>query len=124
MIDIDTIENTSIRIYSKNPSLIPKEKFPRFPTTVIDDFFQEPLMWRNLALQQEYKPAFNTTFPGQRSKLLAEIDEDIFGTFCERLLPFFTSCTMDFIIVMQVFSSVDKTFIKGWVHDDDPITLL
>ena len=54
MIDIDTIENTSINSSQKIQQfdLKNRKKFPRFPTTVIDDFFQEPLMWRNLALQQ------------------------------------------------------------------------
>ena len=125
MIDIDTIENTSINSSQKIQQfdLKNRKKFPRFPTTVIDDFFQEPLMWRNLALQQEYKPAFNTTFPGQRSKPLAEIDEDIFGTFCERLLNFLPMYN-GFYYCNASFFSVDETFIKGWVHDDDPDTTL
>ena len=43
MIDIDTIENTSINSSQKIQQfdLKNRKKFPRFPTTVIDDFFQE-----------------------------------------------------------------------------------
>ena len=66
MIDLDTIENTSLDSSHKIQKfdLKNRKKFPRFPTRVIDDFFLEPHLWRNLALQQEYHSAYNTTFPG------------------------------------------------------------
>jgi len=123
MIDIDTIENTSLdsshRIQKFD--LKNRKKFPRFPTRVIDDFFLEPHLWRNLALQQEYNSAYNTTFPGKRSKPLAEINEDIFGSFCERLLHFLPQFN-GFYYCNASFFCVDESFIKGWVHDDDPDT--
>lgn len=123
MADIDFIDNSSINASTKINELDLKnrKKYPRFPTRIIEDFFLEPYLWRHIALQQEYYPASNTTYPGKRSTPLAEIDKRLFDEFGERLLHFLPMYK-GFFYLNASFFMVDESFVNGWVHDDDPDT--
>jgi len=44
------------------------------PTTVVDDFFDNPMKVREFALQQEFKTDPHNLWPGKRTALLNDID--------------------------------------------------
>ena len=48
-----------------------------FPLTVVDDFFKNPDYIREFALKQEYFPSKGGRFPGERTRELRHIDEDL-----------------------------------------------
>jgi hypothetical protein len=96
-----------------------RRKHPYIPTRVIDNFFEAPAAWRAFALQQEYKRSPDGTWPGERTRPLNELDEEMFEVFAKKILensPDFRGFTN---LVAQ-FHICDETFGKGWVHDDDP----
>ena len=97
-----------------------RRKRPYFPITAIDDFFPEPELWRYFGLNQEFSPATLETYPGIRSAPLDEISNDLFNKFAARLLQHMPKGTMGFHNLRASFHLTDETYIKGWIHDDDP----
>ena len=48
------------------------------PTTILDNFFDDPLEVRRFALEQEFLPDINQSYPGKRSRPLHEISTPLF----------------------------------------------
>lgn len=96
-----------------------RKKYPYLPLRVIEDFFEVPKLWRSFALEQEYYPPEFDVFPGQRTKTLDELDKDAFYSFARTLQRNIPRCS-GFHHLSARFHSVDETYIKGWIHDDDP----
>jgi len=96
-----------------------KHKF--FPTLIIDNFFDEPELWHHFALTQNYDLEKNCLFPCMRTQPLNTINENIFSSFARTLLNK-VSLFKNLNYINAHFHSVDKTYDKGWVHDDDPTT--
>lgn len=96
-----------------------RKRFPYLPLRVIEDFFRTPELWRSFALQQEYfMPEFDV-FPGKRSKPLHELDLEAMDEFAKTLQRNIPRCN-GFRDLAVRFHTVDETFVKGWIHDDDP----
>jgi hypothetical protein len=96
-----------------------RKKFPHIPTRIIDNFFDTPQGWRAWGLDQEFETSKDGTWPGKRTRPINEIDDDMFERFAKKLLevsPEFRGFTN---LVAQ-YHLVDETYVKGWVHDDDP----
>lgn len=121
-VDIDSIRQRHMEssMSINNLDLKNRRKRPYFPITVVDDFFPEPELWRFFGLQQDFSPAEYETYPGIRSKPLNEINEDLFNNFALRLLEQMPKGTMGFHNLRASFHLTDETFVKGWIHDDDP----
>jgi Family of unknown function (DUF6445) len=90
------------------------------PTTVIDNFFDDPLWVRDFALKQEYFPDPHHKWPGKRSKPLHELDTNFFNHTVNRFLSVFYNLK-DTHIEWDVgahFQRVSKDYLEGWVHSD------
>lgn len=98
-----------------------RRKYPRFPTMIIEDFFKEPNAWRTLGLSQEFYSPDREVCPGKRTKHLSEIDRDLFDEFAYRL-SYFLPNVQGFADLGVRFHLIDETYVKGWIHDDDPRT--
>ena len=97
-----------------------------FPTTVVDNFLENPDKIRNLALDMEY---FHNDgrYPGKRTKGLHLINKELHDYFCNK----FFSVFYDFLhpvdwnieITFQLIESFDDSkssaFNKGWIHLDN-----
>jgi len=94
------------------------------PTTVLDNFFDDPYDVREFALQQEYYPDVNCVYPGKRSKELHEINRPLFQHVIDRFNAiFYKSVDIQGWSARIQFQIVDNTFNSGWVHrDNDLIT--
>lgn len=121
-VDIEAVRNRHIQssMNIKSMDLKNRRKRPYFPITVVDEFFPEPELWRYFGLQQEFTPAETETYPGIRTIPLNEINHDLFDKFAMRLLSHMPKGVMGFQQLRASFHLTDETFIKGWIHDDDP----
>ena len=54
------------------------------PTTIVDDFFDDPELVRKFALEQEYKSDPDLKWPGARSAELHSVDPNFFGNTIQR----------------------------------------
>tara|TARA_B110000503_G_scaffold89598_1_gene135636 strand:- start:10274 stop:10900 length:627 start_codon:yes stop_codon:yes gene_type:complete len=92
---------------------------PFIPTTVIDNFFETPSLWRNFALQQEYYKGDRGTWPGIRTPMLHELSQELYDILEIRLLEHLPTFK-GFSKIDSTFQIIDETWGKGWVHDDNP----
>ena len=65
-----------------------------FPITCVDDFYSEPDNIRDFALSLEYGKDELSNFPGQRTKMLHEIDSYFFNIFCEKIFSLFFNLSL------------------------------
>lgn len=96
-----------------------KFNLPNIPIKVIDNFFESPQLWRHFALKQEFYNDEISNFPGQYSKLLGELDTELFHSLAGRLirhLPGFAN----FQLLETSFRLADASYGRGWIHHDDP----
>tara|TARA_Y100000389_G_C17471282_1_gene531369 strand:+ start:10076 stop:10774 length:699 start_codon:yes stop_codon:yes gene_type:complete len=120
-IDIDNIKDNAFRSASDiaNYDLKNRRKHKFVPTKIIDNFFESPSLWRNLALTQQYQTAETTTYPGKRSDYLNEIDPMSFELLARNLLKHLPQFR-GFNNLWATFHLIDGSYGSGWVHDDDP----
>ena len=86
---------------------------PHIPTTIIDNFFETPSLWRDFALAQEYYKGERGTWPGIRTSMLSELSSELYEILEIRLLehlPMFTGLSK----VESTFQLIDETWGKGW----------
>ncbi len=94
-------------------------KIPYTPIKVIDTFLESPELWREFALRQEFTRDNESPWPGLRTKLLTEINTDLFSSFASKLIKHchggggFTNLEVSFALV-------DETYKTGWLHQDEP----
>jgi hypothetical protein len=60
-----------------------------FPTTIIDDFFDDPHAVRKLALSTKFYPNKDGRWPGARSNMISNIDHELFEHTASRILSIF-----------------------------------
>lgn len=118
---MDIFEQKSLQAADKinANNLKDRLKYPYFPTRVVDDFLQEPDLWRYFALQQDYHFADNEAWPGQRTISLGDLDQGLFESFAKTLLKHLPMY-QGFHRLNACFHLIDETYGNGWVHDDDP----
>ena len=90
------------------------------PTTVVDDFFDNPEYIREYALSLEYTKDEESKWPGKRSKQLHELNPELFTFVINRALGLFYTPGEDYNKweAKCSFQLVDKTYGNGWVHKD------
>jgi len=121
MSNLEFIENTALQSaeYIQKYDLKNRKKHNFFPTIVIDNFFNDPVLWRHFALHQKYDRPENVLFPGKRTKAINEIDSRIFDSFANTLIQKVPKLHR-INYINATFHSIDASYHKGWVHDDDP----
>jgi len=113
--------NSKSAEFIKNSGIKNRYVFPYLPTMVIDNFYDEPDLWRDFALSQEFFKGERGSWPGLRTKLLHEIDKDIFHVVMRKLLIILNQYGFSrFDELQTAFQYIDETYGRGWVHDDDP----
>ena len=88
------------------------------PTTILDNFFDDPLEVRKFALKQEFLPDVNQSYPGKRSRPLQEINPPLFRHTIERFNSiFYVLSDVDGWQATAYFQLIDSTSAP-WVHRD------
>jgi hypothetical protein len=88
------------------------------PTTVLDNFFDDPLEVRRFALEQEFLPDINQSYPGKRSRPLHEISTPLFKHTINRFNSiFYVLNDIDGWQATAYFQLIDNTSAP-WVHRD------
>lgn len=99
----------------------------KFPVTIVDDFFEFPDLVRDFALKQEFHKNKDGRWPGSRTNLLSDIDQDFFQKFSSKLLKLFFDFNhnqINWSIEVQFqkvpcFNNDSKSpFNVGWIHSD------
>jgi hypothetical protein len=107
--------------YIKQSGIKNRYTHPYIPTIVIDNFYEEPDLWREYALSQEFYKGDRGSWPGLRTKLLHELDDNIFRVTLRKLLMVMAQYGYsEFLELQTAFQMIDGTYGRGWVHDDDP----
>lgn len=88
-----------------------------------DNFFDKPDEIRALALAQEYGKWGHNNYPGYRSKMICEIDMDLWDELSLRLMQFPVCSQMGLNVMKAEFAYVPGRFGKGWPHIDEDATL-
>jgi hypothetical protein len=92
------------------------------PTTVLDNFFDDPYEVRKFALEQEYFTDPNHTYPGKRSRELNEINRPLFQHVIDRVNAiFYRASDVQGWSARVQFQIIDKSFQTGWIHRDNEI---
>jgi hypothetical protein len=95
--------------------------FPFFPTIIIDNFYDDPDLWREYALEQEFFKGNRGSWPGVRTKLLHEMNEELFDIVCKKIMFVLRPYGFkEFDELQTAFQMIDESYGRGWVHDDDP----
>lgn len=90
------------------------------PTTIIDNFFDDPVWIRNFALEQEYFVDDTHQWPGKRTRPLHELNPQLFNHIIERFVSVFYNLEHHRMgwNVQAYFQLVNDDFQEGWVHVD------
>lgn len=97
----------------------------RFPTTVIDNFYENPDEIRKMALEMEYDyDDHNWSYPGKRTKPLHLINDEFFQYSCAKMIStFFNEQETDWRIktqfqLIEPFGDKGSVVDRGWIHQD------
>jgi hypothetical protein len=95
--------------------------YPYFPTIVVDEFYEDPDLWREFALDQTFFKGDRGNWPGLRTDLLHLINRDLFEVTLKKLLFVLKQYGITKVSSLETgFQLIDETYGRGWVHDDDP----
>lgn len=95
-----------------------KKIFP-MPIKVVDNFLEAPDLWRHYALKQEFSRDDLAPWPGEQSKLLNELNPNLFGSLASKLIKHVHGCK-SFQFLKVNFTLVDESYTMGWLHQDEP----
>lgn len=95
--------------------------YPFMPTIVIDNFYENPDLWREYALDQEFFKGERGSWPGLRTELLHKLNRELFDVVSHKLMQVLSGYGFKGYTELQTgFQIIDETYGRGWVHDDDP----
>lgn len=96
----------------------------KFPTNIIDNFYNEPDKVREFALQQGYLNSPGN-YPGKRTKELHELNKKLFQEFCEKLFSIYYdlnnlewNVSTSFWKVSTIDNDPSSPKNMGWIHED------
>lgn len=104
----------------------------KYPTVVVDDFFQNPDLIRKYALSLSYEKAVDGRWPGKRSPLLHTINEKLVYSIAKKMLSvyydlsiqiYWHSIQMAFQKIKPFSKDKNSSLNKGWIHTDGIRTL-
>lgn len=89
------------------------------PTSIIDNFFNDPDSIREFALSQDFFKSEDNRWPGVRTKSLREIAPEFQHKFLNKISSaLYGSNTRVDLIADAFFQVVDERYERGWVHND------
>ena len=92
-----------------------------FPTTIVDNFFENPDEIRKFGLDQKYSTDVDNAWPGKRTKEIGEINPILFkGTVKKISNLFYMPDDIVTVSCYSTFQIVNKNYYHGWIHRDDP----
>jgi hypothetical protein len=96
----------------------------KFPTLVIDDFYDNPDEIVDYAMSQEFTVS-NPRYPGNRTETLDKLNPSLYDQFCKRLFSIYydtyptgVEVHTGFQLIPQFDSNPDSLKNKGWIHLD------
>ena len=89
------------------------------PTTIVDNFFEDPIQIRNYALSQDFSNDLENSWPGKRTNSLHIINPKLFHHVIKKSLQIFYKDDehYEYEATMQ-FQLTDYSYGTGWVHSD------
>jgi len=87
------------------------------PTFVIDNFFEAPDLWRQYALEQTFFKGNRGNWPGERTELLSQLNNNLAETVKNKLLEYFPQF-LNFDYADITFQIIGKPYGQGWIHTD------
>jgi|APGre2960657444_1045066.scaffolds.fasta_scaffold06881_2 hypothetical protein len=93
------------------------------PTTIVDNFFNDPIEVREFALKQEFTSDPTNNYPGKRTESVAKLNLALYQHVLDRFHSVFYSSLSEIeeCNASMTFQLIDKTFKSGWVHRDSTI---
>ena len=90
------------------------------PTTIVDDFFEDPDSIRAFGLRQQYAQDTTGSWPGSRAQDLNQLNSQLFTHVASRLLSLFWDITTSPVHwrAHGTFQRVTQAYGTGWVHQD------
>jgi hypothetical protein len=90
------------------------------PTTIVDNFFEDPDSIRAFAQAQQYKLDEQGRWPGSRSYTLEQLNPQLFAHTCNRMLSVFWDMGNVPLhwTAQGAFQSISASYGAGWVHQD------
>lgn len=90
------------------------------PLTVVDNFFDDPDLIREFALQQKFFPSPGN-YPGQRTNPLSEINPELYKTLFNRVFSLYYNFNYEPVnwAVSAYFHKIPAFYESGWIHTDD-----
>ena len=96
-----------------------------YPVTIIENFYENPDAIRTFALAQEYtfcqhRQNLEYVYPGSRTKDLFDLDAELHGKICKKLVSVFHNAEHDMMqwAISTSFQSVTAEFNQGVLHTD------
>ena len=101
-----------------------------FPTTCVDNFFDNPKAVRELAYSLERSPSPEGNWPGSRTDALHIVAPEYYNFFSKKLFSLFYNFNLQttsweistYFQFIEPYSQ-NKSVNVGWVHKDDDTTL-
>ncbi|CAB4125862.1 hypothetical protein UFOVP181_376 [uncultured Caudovirales phage] len=114
-------KNLSSSEFIQSSDLKNKFIYPYLPTIVVDNFYEDPILWREFALGQEFFKGNRGNWPGLRTELLHNLNYDLFQITLKKILFVLKDYGITKVSELQTgFQLIDDSYGRGWVHDDDP----
>tara|TARA_Y100000004_G_scaffold196469_1_gene266581 strand:+ start:1406 stop:2056 length:651 start_codon:yes stop_codon:yes gene_type:complete len=96
-----------------------------YPTTIVEDFFSDPDAIVKYSENLEYTPSPNGSWPGVRSKHIAELDFNLFQHIGDKIYSLFYpqspdrwSLDMWFQLITPYHEDKWHPSNRGWIHRD------
>jgi Family of unknown function (DUF6445) len=89
------------------------------PTTVVDDFFDDPYLVTEFAKKQSYAKDLHNQWPGERSESVHKLNPDFFANTINKFLRIFypEDAKIDWS-GFGFFQRISNVYDQGWVHVD------
>ncbi len=96
-----------------------------YPTTIIENFYEDPDSIREFALSQDYtycqdRNNYKFVYPGCRTKDIYDIDQKLHASICSKLISIFHNSEHDVMRwgLSTNFQSIGKKYKEGVIHTD------
>jgi len=114
-------KNLSSSEFIKSHDIKNRFLYPYMPTIVIDNFYNDPNLWREFALDQKFFKGDRGNWPGLRTELLHKLHYDLFKITLKKILFVLKDYGITQVVELQTgFQLIAEEYGRGWVHDDDP----
>lgn len=94
------------------------------PVTILDNFYNDPYKIREYALAQSFTRHEGASWPGLRTKMLLDLDKDMYKSFVDKMLAVCFNLPTDHIgcNVDVFFQTTAEHYEEGWIHTDTGVS--